>query len=593
MDDTSEEEKQRILKTQPSLARLSSHLILIPENHKLQAAQKKLKEFQEFHAGFLEGARTSQKMDISISSFKIKLMGPNEPMEAITSGTVESSRQGHTTNFPSNRKTYSLLASVYQISIFSRSAETNYTWLVESLRKDDRIRKANIEAVLITNQHSSFKTELKKCNFAILYHTKNHGRINITDVMDSLYDSELQEMSKYLGKENVIVVIDDLGGSIHEERDRILGLQPSICKFALDLFLFSESEKHTKNLEAIKEIIGKRLPRIKGQNKNPDKGPRPSKQCEPQCEDQASAGGSLSSSPESHGYLSDSPRSDSAEAQSKISKTKTSSETTNSMDGQVDPSDVPALLNAVHKKWNQLQKENQELKEKLLCQEEIMEHQLDKIMSLTSQNDRMKMEIEKRDNITRENMEIMEKERQMERAEKEMSEREKNLEERKDMMMRTERHMERAEKEMSEREKNLEERKDMMMRTERHMERAEKEMSEREKKLQERGDMMMRRQRDMEGPEKEMREKILQEEEGVNMKTIFQGGEEGSHGHHQHLKETAQRTEGSNHREDENTKEMISKLQETIKEKDNMINQLNNDILSYTLILNECKCQNE
>lgn len=42
--------------------------------------------------------------------------------------------------------------------------------------------------------------DLSQCTFGILYHTKNRGRVNITDVEEALYDEELETISAELGK---------------------------------------------------------------------------------------------------------------------------------------------------------------------------------------------------------------------------------------------------------------------------------------------------------------------------------------------------------------------------------------------------------
>lgn len=88
----------------------------------------------------------------------------------------------------------------YQIGIFSRSAESSYNWLINRLKVDDPWRQLDIKSVYITNDYETFRSGLETCQFAILYHTKKQGRLNITDVADSLYDEELRDMSKDLGE---------------------------------------------------------------------------------------------------------------------------------------------------------------------------------------------------------------------------------------------------------------------------------------------------------------------------------------------------------------------------------------------------------
>ncbi|OCT56072.1 hypothetical protein XELAEV_180026382mg, partial [Xenopus laevis] len=73
------------------------------------------------------------------------------------------------------------------IGLFSREGESQYSWLIEELQSKRRCIEYFQEAVT-------------KCQFAILYHSKTRGRINITDVTDALYDEELDTLSKNLGE---------------------------------------------------------------------------------------------------------------------------------------------------------------------------------------------------------------------------------------------------------------------------------------------------------------------------------------------------------------------------------------------------------
>ncbi|XP_077350322.1 uncharacterized protein LOC144000388 isoform X1 [Lithobates pipiens] len=150
------------------------------------------------------------------------------------------------------------------VGIFSRDHRDCYDWLIaflldSSLAKD--VRPVFIPCDYIRNA--------RHCSFAVLYHTKNRGRVNVTDVGDSLYDEELEALSRLLGRENVIVVIDDFENTSDEEKDRILETQPSIGQYARDFFLFSStldkrnSPNSQKNLKEIKHIIkahNRRLP---------------------------------------------------------------------------------------------------------------------------------------------------------------------------------------------------------------------------------------------------------------------------------------------------------------------------------------------
>ncbi|XP_041432972.1 uncharacterized protein LOC108701744 isoform X2 [Xenopus laevis] len=126
------------------------------------------------------------------------------------------------------------------LGIFSRNDQPKYQWLIDSAYS----AVPDIRPVHITNDSGEdFRKMVHKCTFAILYHTLTRGRMNITNVTDSLYDVELQYLHDILGKENVIVVIDDLDDSSPGEKDRILKEQSRIGHLARDLFLFSTTEK--------------------------------------------------------------------------------------------------------------------------------------------------------------------------------------------------------------------------------------------------------------------------------------------------------------------------------------------------------------
>ncbi|XP_077350297.1 uncharacterized protein LOC144000371 isoform X2 [Lithobates pipiens] len=281
MDDISEEERRRILRTQTSLDRLSSHLILIPEKNKSETARKKL---TEFCTALSEGVKTSQKKESSgflsslpslpsLSSMFSRSSGDTGNSDSKNNGTGERTRCdpdstiGKRNSFPFLK----LSQSPYQIGIFSRSAESNYRWLINSLNNDLR-RSLVIKSVYITNDYKTFCSGLETCQFAILYHTKKHGQLNITDVTDSLYDKELRHMSKDLGRENVIVVADDLSGE-SADKEHILTRQPSIYTYAKDLFLFTENKKYTDSLKTIKEMIQKRQAKHNGPDIEHQAGP--------------------------------------------------------------------------------------------------------------------------------------------------------------------------------------------------------------------------------------------------------------------------------------------------------------------------------
>ncbi|XP_063791149.1 uncharacterized protein LOC134945648 isoform X2 [Pseudophryne corroboree] len=148
------------------------------------------------------------------------------------------------------------------IGIFSRSDSSDYKWITQGLTSP--MFKGLVEetrAVYISNSDHQFIQAARGCDFAVLYHTKNRGRVNITNVTDSIYDEQLRHLSDSKGKENVVVVIDDLEKSDFEEKHRILLQQPDIMECSRDLILVTQSEKEqprmvNQKLKWIKDLLG-------------------------------------------------------------------------------------------------------------------------------------------------------------------------------------------------------------------------------------------------------------------------------------------------------------------------------------------------
>ncbi|KAM8962453.1 uncharacterized protein RCH25_037998 [Pelodytes ibericus] len=168
------------------------------------------------------------------------------------------------------------------VIICSRDAEEGYHWLMQLLRarlfpKKKQFNK--VRSCYISNNFSEFMEQIPPGSFAILYHSKKRGRINITDVTDALYDRELEALNDKLGKrfpdKKVIVVIDDLEDSGPQEKKRILESQKTIGDLAKETFLFSQQDKETirdgessdpsveDKLSAMDKILKKRVSRLR------------------------------------------------------------------------------------------------------------------------------------------------------------------------------------------------------------------------------------------------------------------------------------------------------------------------------------------
>ncbi|KAM4631601.1 uncharacterized protein O3C94_018237 isoform 1-T2 [Discoglossus pictus] len=135
-----------------------------------------------------------------------------------------------------------MVTSKKLVGIFSREGQTAYDWLIKIILKVPGVK--DVRPIFISNDSSlNFQAEASKCSFAILYHSRKRGRVNVTDVTDSLYDQELKYLSQKIGKPNVLVVIDDLEDSSDGEKNRLLENQPSLKELAQDVFIFTAADK--------------------------------------------------------------------------------------------------------------------------------------------------------------------------------------------------------------------------------------------------------------------------------------------------------------------------------------------------------------
>ncbi|MEE6522252.1 hypothetical protein FKM82_020687 [Ascaphus truei] len=150
--------------------------------------------------------------------------------------------------------------NAHKVGIFSRDGRDNYNWLYLLLLSGFfKSVVTEVHPIYIANNNfQQFMNNVTQCTFAILYHSRKRGRLNVTNVTDSLYDMELKHLSTILGKKRVIVVMDDVENSSPEEKKRILQDQYSIGQLACDLFLFSEQEKRSCNMYASDPIWSER-----------------------------------------------------------------------------------------------------------------------------------------------------------------------------------------------------------------------------------------------------------------------------------------------------------------------------------------------
>ncbi|XP_073490841.1 uncharacterized protein [Aquarana catesbeiana] len=140
------------------------------------------------------------------------------------------------------------LCKKVMVGIFSRESDETYQWLIDQLLSPQfRSVVQDVRTVLVSNTvcgHSAqLAQEINKCNFAILYHTKKRGRLNVTDVTDSLYDQELRHLSEKLGREWVIVLVDDVETDDSEVYNQMLHDQPLINQLSGLLIVMNKDEK--------------------------------------------------------------------------------------------------------------------------------------------------------------------------------------------------------------------------------------------------------------------------------------------------------------------------------------------------------------
>ncbi|KAM3916539.1 uncharacterized protein RB166_015777 isoform 1-T2 [Leptodactylus fuscus] len=143
------------------------------------------------------------------------------------------------------KKKFTFSGKHFHMAICSRDDEVNFQWLKDLMEKRFSKKVTSVDTVYVTNNSSRFYQEMSQYTFAVLYHTKKRGRLNVTNITDSLYDEELKYLYDELGKDNVIVVIDDLEDIDDYDmiKNRILRDQQDIGKYSSQLLLFGGNNK--------------------------------------------------------------------------------------------------------------------------------------------------------------------------------------------------------------------------------------------------------------------------------------------------------------------------------------------------------------
>ncbi|XP_040296651.1 uncharacterized protein LOC121008275 isoform X3 [Bufo bufo] len=294
LEDSSDQEKCRILSHQPSIGTMAAGLFLISLEEKKsnyqrylmvtkEQAEKKLQELTEEIRKMESGEKAEGLMPLPGEREKSgrKEQNKSKSRENITqtvsgahwgdgdgrSGPVPAGSEKPGTQ-PEKKRNFRDYLDVEiappefnkkSIGIFSRSSESEYSWLQMLLESQDFSNCVqSVRSCLVSNVFSEFCNEVTRCKFGILYHSKNRGRINVTDVTDSLYDDELKLLSTTLGKKNVVVVIDDLDDASDAMKNKLLSAQHNIEKLARDLILVQRSsseEKMCVTRDALKKVF--------------------------------------------------------------------------------------------------------------------------------------------------------------------------------------------------------------------------------------------------------------------------------------------------------------------------------------------------
>ncbi|XP_044158595.1 uncharacterized protein LOC122944422 isoform X3 [Bufo gargarizans] len=301
LEDSSDQEKRRILSHQPSIGTMAAGLFLISLEEKKsnyqrylmvtkEQAEKKLQNLTEVIRKMKSGEKAERLMPSPGAREKsgrneqnksesredmiqtksgaqqgekaeglMSLPGAREKSEKNKQNKSES-REDMTQTESGAQQEFALPElNKKSIGIFSRSSESEYSWLKMLLESQDFSNCVqSVRSCLVSNVFSEFCNEVTRCKFGILYHSKNRGRINVTDVTDSLYDDELKLLSTTLGKKNVVVVIDDLDDASDAMKNKLLSAQHSIEKLARDLILVQRSsseEKSRATRDALKKVF--------------------------------------------------------------------------------------------------------------------------------------------------------------------------------------------------------------------------------------------------------------------------------------------------------------------------------------------------
>eukprot|EP00062_Callorhinchus_milii_P018557 gi/632972163/ref/XP_007902525.1/ PREDICTED: uncharacterized protein LOC103185696 [Callorhinchus milii] len=122
------------------------------------------------------------------------------------------------------------------ISFLSRGSQ--YHQFLETVQKANR-DVALRETLLPVDVYQQYFPPNLEQDLEVLYHTQQMGRLNLCDGRDSVYTQYLRAMFLTLGRENIVVVVDDVDGDPDVKRTQLCEKQLTLRECG-KLFVFSK-----------------------------------------------------------------------------------------------------------------------------------------------------------------------------------------------------------------------------------------------------------------------------------------------------------------------------------------------------------------
>ncbi|CAH2308185.1 Hypothetical predicted protein, partial [Pelobates cultripes] len=135
------------------------------------------------------------------------------------------------------------------VGISSLAPEYHLKWLMDLLQSDPFQEIVDVRYLLMTEKRAGWKREADDCTVGILYHTMKCGRFEI-----SKYEEELKYLSKKLGKERVMVVIDDVEKGDDNETKKFIDNNQGILSLSTHFLLIPLNNKEKAARDKLDQI---------------------------------------------------------------------------------------------------------------------------------------------------------------------------------------------------------------------------------------------------------------------------------------------------------------------------------------------------